>query len=139
MSGRRLWWYAALAGVVAALPCTAYASAWAWPVSGPVSLAFGSQWTDPAGRMCTHGGLDISSESGEQVLACAGGRVTFAGRVPSAGGGSTLAVSVIAADGIKYTCMPLSELAVSQGQDVQRETVLGSLARSGDSSSDAAQ
>jgi hypothetical protein len=137
MFGRRQWWYAAVAGVLAALPCTAYAAAWAWPISGPVSLAFGSQWTDPAGRTCTHGGVDISSSSGEHVLACAGGRVTFAGRVPAAGGGSTLAVSVVTVDGLKYTCLPLSDLAVSQGQDVERETVLGSLARSGDGSSDA--
>lgn len=127
-------WCATVAVFLAWAPSTACGASWAWPVSGPVSLAYGSPWADDSGRTCTHGGLDISADPGGSVQACASGRVAFAGRVPAAGGGSTLAVSVTTADGLKFTCMPLSKVAVSQGQDVSRGSVIGSLAAAGDGS-----
>jgi hypothetical protein len=120
---------------VLAGPGTAFAAGWEWPVSGPVALGYGDAWTDESGKACTHGGVDIAAAPGARVSACTGGRVVFAGRVPAAGGGSTLAVSIVASGGLKYTCMPLSELLVAAGADVATGDALGLLAAGGDGSS----
>jgi len=115
-------------------PSAASAGGWCWPVDGPVRLAYGSPWIDATGRTCTHGGADIGASAGTRVRACTAGRVTFAGRVPAAGGGSTLAVTIATGEGLAYTCLPLSALSVTAGTEVASGDGLGALAPSGDGS-----
>src|SRR5438105_6395308 len=72
--------------LVLALPSVA--SAWTWPVDGPVLRPF-SFGSDPyaAGQ---HRGIDIGAPSGTPVVAAAGGVVSFAGTVPN--GGKTVTI-----------------------------------------------
>src|SRR6266550_7910364 len=63
------------------VPC---ASAWTWPVDGPVLQTFSFDPAHPyaAGQ---HRGIAIGADGGTPVLAPAAGVVTFAGTVPSSG------------------------------------------------------
>jgi len=120
--------------LVALAPRVASGAGWAWPVGGSVVLPYAAAWTDAAGRTCTHGGVDIAANGGAPVTASVGGRVSFAGRVPAASGGSVLAVSVVTADGLRVTYMPLAAADVSTGCDVEAGSRLGTLADTGDRS-----
>src|ERR687887_2949645 len=103
---------AALAAlVVLAVPQAA--SAWTWPVDGPVlrPFVFGS---DPyaAGQ---HRGIDIGASTGTPVRAAAGGVVTFAGTVPS--GGKT--VTIQTPTGYAVTLVHLGSIGVLRGTMVE--------------------
>ncbi len=110
------------------------AEGWVWPAGSRVALGFGQEWRDDAGRTCSHGGVDLAAPAGESVLAPVGGRVAFAGSVPAAGGGRTLAVTLETDDGLKVTCMPLEDCCADLGGRVEPGDRLGSLAESGDGS-----
>jgi hypothetical protein len=125
---------AALLVGLLALPARAPASSWSAPVGGAVVLRFAETWRDPAGRPRSHGGLDLEAEPGAPVRACTGGTVAFAGRVPSSGGGTTLAVTVLTSDGLKVTYIPMASAEVSVGAVVAEGDLLGLLAGSGDGS-----
>ncbi|MDO8915658.1 MAG: peptidoglycan DD-metalloendopeptidase family protein [Coriobacteriia bacterium] len=123
-----------LLGVLMGAPGKAVAGGWPWPVQGRVGLAYAEPWADASGRICSHGGLDVEASAGARVSASAGGRVAFAGRVPAAGGGSALAVSVVTPDGLRVTYLPLAACRVTAGSEVADGEVLGELAGSGDGS-----
>jgi hypothetical protein len=124
---------------VAALcwPVLAVAGQWPVPVAGSVALRFAETWRDAGGRPRSHGGLDLAAPAGSRVRACAAGTVAFAGRVPGAGGGTVLAVTVLTADGLKVTFMPLASAEVSDGAPVTVGDAIGILAGSGDGSTSA--
>lgn len=123
--------------VALVVPGAAVAGTWGWPVQGRIALGYGQEWTDAAGRSCTHGGVDVAAQSGAGVRACTDGTVTFAGRVPAAGGGTTAAVTVATPDGTRFTVMPLAAISVAAGDGVTAGDELGVLAASGDGSSPA--
>jgi hypothetical protein len=129
----------ALALVVVALlavwPATANASGgWPWPLSGKIVLAYGRTYTGARGTTCTHGGIDIGSEAGTPVRACASGQIAFAGRVPAGEGAQTFAVTVLTADGLRVTYLPLRSISVRRGENVSGGETLGVLAAAGDAS-----
>lgn len=106
---------------------------WAWPVSGPVSLPFGVEYTGSGGSN-VHGGLDIDGRAGDPVRACVEGEVVFSGRVPSGEGAQTVAVTVLTADGLRVTYLPLATATARKGLRVQAGDTLGTLADGGDRS-----
>lgn len=116
-----------------AAPVFAVASAWPFSEERAVVLGYGSTYTRDA-KQYTHSGVDIAGSAGDPVLACVGGAVSFAGRIPCAGGGSALAATVELPDGRKLTVMPLASVAVVAGETVERGHTLGTLAEGGDSS-----
>ncbi len=122
--------------LVCAWPASALAADWPWPVEGPVDLQYGAPWTDATGRTCTHHGIDIGTDEDASVLACEEGMVAFAGRVPAAGGGTVLAVTVRTADGLRVTYMPLASSPVSEGSRVAAGEAIGRAAPEGDGSSE---
>lgn len=128
----RLVWCAAVAALLSVwlVPAAAFA---AWPLehAGAVELAYGAPFADGAR---THRGLDLSARQDDRVLAPADGTVTFAGRVPASGGGSTLAVSLRTPDGLTVTLMPLESVAVNAGAALGAGAAVGELAAAGDES-----
>jgi len=127
--------FAAVLVLALAVPGAACGSGgWAWPVDGSAGLHYGQSYVDATGRTCTHGGLDITAAAGSTVHSCAAGEVTFAGLVPGGVGVRVWAVSVLMADGLKFTVMPLSSAAVSSHAHVAAGDDLGSLAAAGDAS-----
>lgn len=108
-----------------------------WPLeeSGAVLLGFGASYTSAeATSASTHRGIDIAAKEGAAVCAPLAGRVTFAGRVPAAGGGTCRAVT-IATDSGAVTLMPLAGTRVSKGDALAEGDAVGALAESGDGSS----
>lgn len=109
-------------------------AAHAMPVGGAVILGFGTSY--PAGDgdgFAVHRGVDIACADGENVESPLSGEVGFVGRVPSAAGGTMLAVTIVTERG-NLTLMPLSDAAVVRGQRVDAGQRLGSVAVSGDPS-----
>src|SRR2546421_5758623 len=109
--------------VVLALPPVA--SAWTWPVDGPVLRPF-SFGSDPyaAGQ---HRGIDIGAPSGTPVLAAAGGVVSFAGTVPN--GGKT--VTIQTSTGYAVTLVHLGSIRVLRGTTVDEGAAVGTVGPSG--------
>jgi hypothetical protein len=101
------------------------ASAWTWPVEGPVLRPF-SFGSDPyaAGQ---HRGIDIGSPTGAPVVAPAGGAVSFAGTVPT--GGKT--VTIQTPSGYAVTLVHLGSIAVARGAVVQEGARVGTVGPSG--------
>lgn len=121
-------------GIALARPAIAGAG---WPLegSGAVLLGFGASYTSTeATSASTHRGIDIAAEKGAEVRAPLAGRVTFAGRIPAAGGGTCRAVT-IATDVGAVTLLPLASSRVSKGDTLAEGDAVGALAESGDGSS----
>ena len=110
--------------------CPAEASA-SWPLHGnaEILLGYGHSYIRE-GRTVTHHGVDLSAEPGDTVLAAQAGVVSFAGRVPAPGGGTRGAVTIEFDGGLKITCLPLAEIAVSRGQKVRAGEKIGVLGES---------
>jgi hypothetical protein len=124
------------AALVVAWPAHAGASTgWPWPVAGSVVLAYGRTYTGAQGKTCSHGGIDIGAQPGAGVGSCVSGQITFAGHVPAGEGAQTFAVTVLGADGLRVTCLPLRSISVRRGENVSAGQTLGILAESGDASS----
>lgn len=103
------------------------------PVGGAVILDFGAGY--PAGDgSAVHRGVDVACAEGDQVVSPSDGEISFVGRVPSASGGTMLAVTIVTAHG-SLTLMPLSEAVVARGQRVDAGQRLGAVSASGDPSS----
>jgi hypothetical protein len=116
------------AGLAAALmlACAPSASAWTWPVDGPVlrPFVFGN---DPyAGGQ--HRGIDIGASPDAPALAPASGQVTFAGSVPRYG----KTVTIHTADGYAVTLLHLGALGVSRGASVEEGQPIAQVAIAGD-------
>jgi hypothetical protein len=106
--------------------CVSPALAWTWPVSGPVLRPFAFDRGNPyAGGQ--HRGADIGASVGANVVAPAGGTITFAGSTP--GGGLTIAIRT--ADGYSATLVHLGSLAVGRGAAVQGGAVVGTVGSTG--------
>ncbi|MGH3104231.1 MAG: murein hydrolase activator EnvC family protein, partial [Gaiellaceae bacterium] len=112
--------------VAVALVGVPAASAWTWPVDGPVLRPF-LLGDDPyAGGQ--HRGVDIGGEVGRPVRAPASGTVSFVGSVP--GGGHALTIET--ADGLSVTLLQLATTTVSRGDVVEEGAVVGTVGESAD-------
>jgi hypothetical protein len=100
------------------------AFAWTWPVDGPVIRPFDLGDDPYAGGQ--HRGIDIGAPLGAAVIAPAGGRVTFAGSVPTGG----RAVAIRTADGYSVTLVQLGTLVVAEGSAVAEGDLVGTIGRS---------
>ena len=102
------------------------ASAWTWPVAGPVLRPFSFDHAHPyaAGQ---HRGIDVGASSGSPVLAPAQGVVSFAGTVPT--GGKT--VSIQTPFGYTATLVHLGSIEVGRGAHVDEGSVVGTVGPSG--------
>jgi len=114
-----------LSVLTAFLVCVAPASAWTWPVEGPLLQEF-SFGGDPyaAGQ---HRGIDIGAEAGETVRAPATGMVTFAGTVPTAG----RTITITTEDGYAVTLLHLGSLTAKTGAPVSEGAPVALAGRSG--------
>src|SRR5471032_1911806 len=110
-----------------ALAVAPAASAWTWPVDGPVLQPFSFDRTQPyaAGQ---HRGLDIGGAAGVTVVAPAAGLVTFAGTVPTSG----KSVTVETADGYDVTLTHLGSITVQKDATVAEGDGVGTIGPSGD-------
>ena len=102
------------------------ASAWAWPVDGPVLRPF-VDGSDPyAGGQ--HRGIDIGAPTGADVRSAAGGIVSFVGQLPHQG----LCLTVRTSDGYSVTLVHLGSIAVTTGTQVSEGDVVGTIGPTGD-------
>jgi murein DD-endopeptidase MepM/ murein hydrolase activator NlpD len=102
-------------------------SSFGWPVSGPITSPFGMR-TDPLGRgFRMHTGIDIGAPMGSTVTASAGGRIIYAGW--EGGYGNTIIIDHGGATSTLYA--HLSQIFISQGQDVQRGQAIGAVGCTG--------
>jgi Peptidase family M23 len=103
------------------------ASAWSWPVQGPVLQPFAYDEEHPydAGQ---HRGMDIGADAaGEEVVAPAAGTIAFAGTVPTSG----KAVTIETPDGYAVTLTHLGSLLVAKGGTVAEGDPVGTVGPSG--------
>jgi hypothetical protein len=101
------------------------------PVSGKVTLHFAARYhDDAAGKTRTHYGIDITAAAGSTVVAADDGKVSFAGQTPLG-----LCVSILHANGVKTTYLPLGHMGVSKGDAVSKGLAIGTAAAAGDLSS----
>lgn len=113
--------------VAAFLIWTPVASAWSWPVKGPVLQPFSYDEAHPydAGQ---HRGIDIGAiASGDPVLAPANGTVSFAGFVPTSGE----SVTIETADGYSVTLTHLGSIGVARGASVSEGEAVATVGPSG--------
>jgi murein DD-endopeptidase MepM/ murein hydrolase activator NlpD len=101
-----------------------------WPVRGGVNSEFGRRADPWTGAPEFHSGMDIAAQRGTPVHAPAAGTVAFAGSLPEFG----LTVKVEHSQDLKTIYGHLSKLAVSQGQKVERGSLLGYSGNTGRSS-----
>src|SRR4051794_16943837 len=100
--------------VVAFLIWTPVASAWSWPVQGPVLQPFSYDEAHPydSGQ---HRGIDIgATATGDPVVAPESGTVSFAGFVPTSGESLTIET----ADGYSVTLTHLGSIDAAEGATV---------------------
>jgi hypothetical protein len=112
---------------VAFLVWTPVASAWSWPVPGPVLAPFSYDETHPydAGQ---HRGIDVgATASGDPVVAPESGTVSFAGFVPTSGESLTIET----ADGYSVTLTHLGSIGVAKGAAVSEGDVVATVGPSG--------
>ena len=103
------------------------ASAWSWPVRGPVLQAFSYDEAHPydAGQ---HRGIDIGARAtGDPVVAPESGTVSFAGSVPTSGESLTIET----ADGHSVTLTHLGSIGVAAGGAVSEGDVVATIGPSG--------
>mgnify|MGYP001167474163 CR=1 FL=1 len=93
-----------------------------WPVNGTLTSRFGPRW----GRM--HEGIDIAAPTGRPIGAAAAGTVIVAGW-----GGGYGNLVVVSHGSISTAYAHMSRIAVSNGQQVSRGTVLGAVGSTGHS------
>lgn len=113
--------------VVVFLVWVPVASAWSWPVQGPVLQAFSYDEANPyaAGQ---HRGIDIgAAATGDPVVAPESGTVSFAGFVPTNGESLTIET----ADGYSVTLTHLGSIGVSAGAAVREGDAVGTVGPSG--------
>src|SRR5207244_9990491 len=102
------------------------ASAWAWPVDGPVLRPFVAENNPYTGGQ--HRGVDIGAPTGSDVRSSAGGILGFAGRMPHEG----LCLTVRTEDGYSVTLVHLGSVALRVGTAVSEGDVVGTMGPSGD-------
>ena len=97
---------------VFALVLAPRASAWTWPVDGPVLRPFVAENDPYTGGQ--HRGIDIGAPTGADVRAAASGVVAFAGRLPHEG----LCLTVRTEDGYSVTLVHLGSIGLRVGTAV---------------------
>jgi hypothetical protein len=112
--------------MVAALALAPGASAWAWPVDGPVLRPFVAEGDPYAGGQ--HRGIDIGAPTGADVRSAATGVASFVGRLPHQG----LCLTVRTSDGYSVTLVHLGSIGVTTGTPVSEGDVVGTIGPSGD-------
>lgn len=115
-----------LCTVVAALALAPSASAWVWPVDGPVLRPFVAEGDPYSGGQ--HRGIDIGAPTGSDVRSAATGVASFVGRLPHQG----LCLTVRTADGYSVTLVHLGSVGVTTGTPVSEGDVVGTIGPSGD-------
>jgi hypothetical protein len=108
-----------LVAVVLALPSTAHARTWGWPVRGEVVQRFALDKRDPFAKG-QHRGIEIQALTGTRVRAACAGRVHFAGTVPRHGRTISVTCGPFVA-----TYLHLSSMAVRRGQKLAQGQRLG--------------
>ena len=111
-----------LVAAVLALPATAHAETWHWPVRGEVVNHFrlGPNPYAPG----QHRGIDIAAAPGAAVRAACAGRVRSAGRVPKAGRTISVRCGPLVA-----TYLHLRSIAVRRGQRIVARERIGTAGR----------
>jgi hypothetical protein len=117
---------AIICAAIAALVLVPRASAWAWPVDGPVLRPFVAEGDPYSGGQ--HRGIDIGAPTGEDVRSAATGVASFVGRLPHQG----LCLTVRTADGYSVTLVHLGSIGVTTGTPVSEGDVVGTIGPSGD-------
>jgi hypothetical protein len=112
--------------VLLALTCAPGASAWAWPVDGPVLRPFVAEGDPYSGGQ--HRGIDIGAPTGSDVRSAATGVASYVGRLPHQG----LCLTVRTADGYSVTLVHLGSIGVTTGTPVSEGDVVGTIGPSGD-------
>ncbi len=102
-----------------------WGSTFSWPHAEEVTSPFGIRRTYNDGQSSYHGGIDISAEAGAPVAASSHGRVALAESLQVRGN----AVIVDHGLGVYSGYYHLSEILVSEGQQVTQGDVIG---RAGD-------
>src|SRR5438876_4690405 len=115
-----------VAACVVMLALAPSASAWAWPVDGPVLRPFVAENDPYTGGQ--HRGIDIGAPTGAEVRSAATGVVGFAGRMPHEG----LCLTVRTEDGYSVTLVHLGSIALRVGTAVSEGDVVGTIGASGD-------
>lgn len=99
------------------------------PLQSPFEVLLGYEaFYSQGGRSVVHRGVDLSASKGDAVSTPFAGRVSFAGRVPSPGGGSRNAVTIEFGDGLRITFLPLDAITVKTGQQVSAGEGIGAVA-----------
>src|SRR3954454_9424340 len=111
---------------IAALLFVPGASAWAWPVDGPVLRPFVAEGDPYSGGQ--HRGIDIGAPTGADVRSAATGVASFVGRLPHQG----FCLTVRTADGYSVTLVHLGSIGVTTGTPVSEGDVVGTIGPSGD-------
>jgi hypothetical protein len=112
--------------VLVALALAPGASAWAWPVDGPVLRPFVSEGDPYTGGQ--HRGIDIGAPTGSDVRSAISGVVAYAGQLPHQG----LCLTIRTEDGWSVTLVHLGSIGVSVGTEVGQGDVVGTIGPSGD-------
>ncbi|HZT84625.1 MAG TPA: peptidoglycan DD-metalloendopeptidase family protein [Gaiellaceae bacterium] len=115
--------------IVAFLVWAPVASAWSWPVQGPVLRTFAYDEAHPyaAGQ---HRGIDIGADArGDAVVAPTSGVVTFVGTVPANGESVTIETT----DGYAVTLTHLGSIEVAKGAILGERDRVGTVGPSGTS------
>ncbi|MBE3093960.1 MAG: peptidoglycan DD-metalloendopeptidase family protein [Actinobacteria bacterium] len=98
-----------------------------FPTKGILTSGFGNRISPISGTMRFHAGIDIGSDSGTPVVAAASGEVVQAGYM----GGYGYAVIIYHGGGLSTVYGHLSKFAVSTGQKVQRNQIIGYVGSTG--------
>ena len=98
-----------------------------FPTKGILTSGFGNRISPISGTMRFHAGIDIGNDSGTPVVAAASGEVVQAGYM----GGYGYAVIIYHGGGFSTVYGHLSKFAVSTGQKVQRNQIIGYVGSTG--------
>ena len=112
--------------LLAVLVLAPSASAWAWPVDGPVLRPFVDGGDPYAGGQ--HRGIDIGAPTGADVRSAVNGVVSFVGQLPHQG----LCLTVRTADGYSVTLVHLGSIGLTTGTQVSEGDVVGTIGPTGD-------
>ena len=105
-----------------------FTGSWIWPVAGPVTGVYGSQRYYNGEPRQPHYGVDIAAETGTAVAAPAGGRVVLVEPDLYFSGGTLI---LDHGYGVSSTFLHLSEIHVSEGDEVAQGETLGEVGASG--------
>jgi len=98
-----------------------------FPTKGILTSGFGNRISPISGTMRFHAGIDVGCNSGTPVVAAASGEVVQAGYM----GGYGYAVIIYHGGGFSTVYGHLSKFAVSTGQKVQRNQIIGNVGSTG--------